>query len=83
MDYQFKKLWCEDTPIKWQKECRVELNKIIKAYNDWQIYYPFNEDKTRELYALIQYGKQTIGLCIGSGCLEELDDMQKFVLKFM
>jgi hypothetical protein len=79
MNYYFKQKWDENVPIEWWKECRIELNKIIDVYNYWQI-EGFSRDKAIQVLAFIEYGKQTIGSRDGgSGYLEELEDMERFV----
>lgn len=79
MNYYFKQKWDEDVPIDWWKESRIELNKIIDAYNYWQI-EGFSRDKAIQILGFIEYGKQTIGSKDGgSGYLEELEDMERFV----
>lgn len=37
MEYKFKGNRDEETSIEWRKNSRIKLNKIIKAYNNWQI----------------------------------------------
>ena len=79
MEYQFEDLWSEDTNITWWKECRIELNKIIRIYNDWQL-NGFSSDSTRKVLAHIELGKQTIGSRDGgSGYMEVLERMEQFV----
>lgn len=79
MEYKFKTKWDENTDISWWKLSRIELNKIIDAYNNWQI-EGFQKDVTQVVFAKIQYGKQTIGSQNGgSGYLEELEEMEDFV----
>lgn len=81
-EYRFVKEWDEDCDIQWWKECRIELNKIIKKYNKWQYKHDFDGKKALKLLALIEYGKQTIGNRDGgSGYLEELLGMEGFVKK--
>lgn len=81
MKYNFVKKWDEDIEISWWKSSRIELNKIIEDYNNWQICDDFDTDKAKILLAKIEYGKQTIGSQDGgSGYLEELENMEKFVL---
>ena len=81
-DYQkckFVKKWNEDTPIDWWNESRIELNKIIEIYNNWQI-EGFDKENSKKVIAHIEYGKQTIGtLDGGSGYLEALVNMESFV----
>lgn len=78
--YRFVKKWDEDTDITWWKESRIELNKIIDAYNKWQIDDDFDVDKSKRVIALIEFGKQTIGsIDGGSGYLEELEKMEEFI----
>lgn len=80
MKYRFVKKWDEDTNITWWKECRIELNKIIECYNDWQITDDFDENRAKFVLAKIEYGKQTIGSRDGgSGYMEELEQMEEFV----
>ena len=81
-EYRFVKEWDEDTDITWWKESRIKLNKIIRKYNKWQYKHDFNPLKGLKLLAMIEYGKQTIGnIDGGSGYLEELEEMEKFVKK--
>jgi hypothetical protein len=47
MEYKFKKKWDENTDISWWKTSRIELNKIIDEYNNWQIQDDFDKDKSR------------------------------------
>lgn len=80
MEYKFKNKWDEDTPINRWKKSRIELNKIIDVYNDWQIHDNFNKEKSITVLAMIEYGKQTIGSQDGgSGYWDELDDMEQFI----
>ena len=80
MEYKFKDTWNEDTDIPWQKECRGKLNKIIEVYNNWQIDYDVDKEKSKVVLAKIEYGKQTIGSRDGgSGYRDELDEMEEFV----
>ena len=82
MEYKFKKKWDENTDISWWKTSRIELNKIIDEYNNWQIQDDFDKDKSRLVLAKIEYGKQTIGSQDGgSGYWDELDEMEQFVRK--
>lgn len=79
-EYRFVGKWDENCDIQWRKECRIELNKIIKKYNKWQYKHDFDRKKALKLLTLIEYGKQTIGSRNGgSGYLEQLLDMEKFV----
>lgn len=82
--YRFVKKWDPDeTSIDWQKKSRKELNKIIKAYNDWQI-NGFDRVEAHRVLALIEYGKQTIGdMDGGSEYNEELEGMMEFVKKVL
>lgn len=59
--YKFKSRWSEDVSIGWCKTNRVEFNKIIDAYNNWQIEDNFDKEKAQIVLAKIEYGKQTIG----------------------
>jgi hypothetical protein len=78
--YKFVQKWDEDVEISWWKESRIELNKIIEAYNNWQIYGNCDIEGSRVILAMIEYGKQTIGSQDGgSGYWSELDGMEKFV----
>lgn len=62
------------------KTSRIELNKIIESYNNWQIEGYITEEGASRLLAQIEYGKQTIGSQDGgSGYWDELDDMEQFV----
>ena len=80
MEYKFKSKWDESTSIRWQKECRIELNKIIELYNTWQMEGDFDKDIAKLLLAKIEYGKQTFGSRDGgSGYWDELDEMETFV----
>ena len=68
------------TLISWWRTSRIELNKIIDAYNNWQMEDDFNKDKSKLLLSKIEYGKQTIGSQDGgNGYWRELDEMEKFV----
>jgi hypothetical protein len=79
-EYKFIKKWDENTDIDWWRKSRIELNKIIDLYNNWQIEDDFNDDKAKLVLAKIEYGKQTIGSQDGgSGYWDELDEMEKFV----
>ena len=78
-EYCFIDEWNEHVPINWWKESRKKLNKIIHKFNLWQI-KGFRDDKVRELLALIEWGKQTIGSQDGgSGYMEELEKMEHYV----
>ena len=80
MKYKFKSKWDENTNISWWKESRIELNKIIDEYNNWQIQDNFDKEKSKIVLAKIEYGKQTIGSQDGgSGYWVELDEMEKFI----
>ena len=80
MEYKFKQKWDENTDISWWKTSRIELNKIIEVYNNWQMEDDFDKDKARLVLAKIEYGKQTIGSQDGgSGYWDELDEMETFV----
>lgn len=80
MEYKFKEKWDENVTISWWKTSRIELNKIIDEYNNWQIQDDFDKDKSKKVLAKIEYGKQTIGSQDGgSGYWEELDEMEQFV----
>ncbi len=80
MGYRFIKRWDVNTNVGWWKESRAELNKVIDAYNDWQIHDNCASDKAEILLRKIEYGKQTIGAQDGGeGYLEELENMEKFV----
>jgi hypothetical protein len=79
-EYKFKKKWDENTNTDWWNASRIELNKIIDAYNNWQMEDDFDKGKSKLVLAKIEYGKQTIGSQDGgSGYLEELDEMETFV----
>lgn len=79
MVYKFENKWDEDVNMSWWKSSRIELNKIIDAYNEWQI-DGFDKDKSNRVLALIEYGKQTIGSRDGGeGYFEVLLRMQSFV----
>ena len=79
-EYRFLSKWDEDTNIDWWRTSRIELNKIIQLYNNWQLDDDFDPDKAKKVLAHIEYGKQTIGAQDGgSGYLEELEDMERFV----
>jgi len=79
-EYKFIKKWDENTDIDWWRKSRIELNKIIDLFNNWQIEDDFNDDKAKLVLAKIEYGKQTIGSQDGgSGYWDELDEMEKFV----
>lgn len=54
-NYKFEKYWPTDTGIGWWDESRTELNKIITAYNDWQIQDDFEEKASKKVLALIEY----------------------------
>lgn len=78
--YKFQKRWDEDTNIGWWKTSRIELNLIINHYNYWQIEDEFDSVKARRLLALIEHGKQTIGVQDGgSGYMDCLEEMENFV----
>jgi hypothetical protein len=80
MEYKFKTKWDEDTDISCWKKSRIDLNKIIDDYNNWQIEQDFSVEESRKLLAKIEYGKQTIGSQDGgSGYWDELDEMEQFV----
>ena len=80
MNYRFVKKWNENVDVKWWKESRIELNKIIQEFNDWQVEDDFDPKKTKKLLAKIEYGKQTIGSQDGgSGYMDELRYMEEFV----
>lgn len=80
MQYRFIEKWDENTDISWWRECRIELNKIIDAYNHWQMEDDFDKDKAKLVLAKIEYGKQTIGSRDGgSDYWELLDKMERFV----
>ena len=84
MKYYFKNKWDENTDISWWKTSRIELNKIIEHFNNWQKDDNFDVEKSKLLLANIEYGKQTIGSQDGgSGYLEELLDMENFVNKII
>ncbi len=79
MEYKFKEKWDENTDINWWKESRIELNKIIEIYNNWQI-EGCGSIRAKFLLTKIEYGKQTIGARDGgSGYFDELDEMETFV----
>jgi hypothetical protein len=80
MEYKFKEKWDENIDISWWKTSRIELNKIIEVYNNWQMEDDFDKDKARLVLAKIEYGKRTIGSQVGgSGYWDELDEMETFV----
>jgi len=82
MEYKFKSKWDENTGISWWDESRKELNKIIECYNNWQI-EDFNEEKSKKVLVMIEYGKQTIGSTYGgTGYWDELIEMEKFVKSY-
>lgn len=76
--YKFKQKWDENTDITWWKTCRIELNNIIEAYNNWQMEDDFDKDKSKLLLAKIEYGKQTIGSRDGiiDRYIEELNGLE-------
>lgn len=74
--------WNENVGISWWKESRVELNKIIKKFNEWQTKHNMSLSKVDKLLTKIENGKNTIGSQNGgSGYYDELDVMEKFVRK--
>jgi hypothetical protein len=80
MNYRFVKKWNENVDVKWWKESRIELNKIIQEFNDWQIEDDLDPKKIKKLLAKIEYGKQTIGSQDGgSGYMNELRYMEEYV----
>lgn len=79
MEYKFKKKWDENTNIDWWKTSRMELNKIIETYNNWQM-EGFDENTANIVLSKIEHGKQTIGsIDGGSGYWDELHEMETFV----
>lgn len=77
--YNFKKPWSENTSIDWWRESRIELNKAIHLYNNWQI-KGYCEQKAHILLATIELGKQTYGAQDGGEeYLRELLEMETFV----
>lgn len=84
MTHKFKNKWDLPTGISWQDESRRELNKIIDAYNNWQIEEVFGELEAKILLSKIELGKQTIGSQDGGSVYwDELDEMEQFVRKNM
>lgn len=80
MEYRFVQKWDENTDIDWWRKSRIELNKIIDAYNNWQMLDDFDQSKVKSLLAKIEYGKQTIGAQDGGlNYYFELIDMERFV----
>lgn len=80
MEYKFKAKWDENTDIAWWRTSRMELNKIINFYNQWQQEDNFDVTKARLLLSKIEYGKQTIGSQDGGGgYMEALEEMEQFV----
>ena len=80
-EYKFKKKWDESINVNWMKESRIEINKIIDAYNYWQIEDDFNKGKALFVLTKIKYGKQIIGTQDGGDDYwDELDEMEQFVL---
>lgn len=75
----FEAEWPEDTDIEWWNKGRRELNTAIRQYNNWLIEGQ-DPDERRKLLARIEYGRQTYGQRDGgSGWLEVLDRMKRFV----
>lgn len=80
MQYKFQSKRDEFALAHWQRRSRIELNKIIEVYNQWQIEDDFDKHKSKFVLAKIEYGKQTIGSQDGgSGYLECLLEMENFV----
>ena len=79
MELKLKTHWDVKTDIDWWNTSRKKLNKIIDAYNNWQI-NGFDIDKSKKLLSKITYGKETIGSQDGgSGYWDELNEMENFV----
>lgn len=78
MNYKFITKRDEDTDIEWRRKNRIELNRIIDAYNNWQIEDNRNLNKIERVLALIEYGKQTLP----DDYHEELNDMKKYIDKW-
>lgn len=75
--YKFITPWPETTNIGWQINGRRSLNKVIDAFNQWQI-DGFGDATT--LLALIEHGKQTYAAQDGgSGYMDELETMLHFI----
>lgn len=75
--YKFVTEW--DTNISvphWVKD-RQALNKIINAYNEWQI-DGFKCNKQQKVLALIEFGYQTFAVD-NEGYLNILEPMEAFV----
>lgn len=80
-EYNFVEEWPTDSPIGWWNEGRAKLNKIISAYNQWQI-DGFDKEEAVKLQAQIICGLQTFATRDGGGgWADELRKMQEFVSK--
>ena len=79
MSNMFIEEWPETSGIVWWDECRAKLNKIIRAFNGWQIDgTPKNE--AQRIERLIDHGLQTFAS--GDGCggyREELEKMLNYM----
>jgi hypothetical protein len=76
--YKFLSEW-KTTNVSWQNDGRIELNKVIREYNRWQL-EGFKFSEREQLLALITWGKQTFATVPGGDVwMEELDNMQAFV----
>jgi len=58
---------------------RMELNKIIEAYNNWQIEDDRDVNKSKKVLVLIEYGKQTLP----DDYHEELKGMEDYINEYI
>lgn len=79
-----------DTGINWWNKARIEVNKIIREFNQWQIdgFHISTREGEIGKYAylqkverLIEYGKQTITKD-SEIAHELLDEMESFVISY-
>lgn len=80
MEYKFVQKWDENVEIDWWKRSRKRLNRVIEAYNDWQIYDQFDSKKGKTVLAIIRYCKETMSIIDGgSEYLKVLIEMENFI----
>jgi hypothetical protein len=82
-EFHFVEEWATDTPIDWWNAGRIQLNKVIRAFNEWQV-EGCDIKEARKLRAKIILGMQTFGRRDGgSAWLDELTGMHAFVEAFL
>lgn len=76
---KFEEEWDEETEIAWRRDARRILNKVIRAYNDWQIEGCQWVTKGKML-RVIEYGRQMLqNVDGGEDYIAAIDRMEKFV----